>query len=166
MAGSNKHIPSAVTAGHDPWAALGGGGAALPPVSTSAAAVASQPQQWGEFDGAAASAMATDAPAAAPAAPEIEGARHTAHWYGAGGHTLSTRMCRLWEPLSITDVRYILKLVLIAVSSACLVKCRAGCQKASVRKVCAGSLKDFELPSVSQLYAMQAMADVQLQSHV
>lgn len=60
-------------AGHDPWADLGGGGAKSPPVSAAGAAAASQPQQWGEFDGAAAAAMATDVPAAAPVTPKIEG---------------------------------------------------------------------------------------------
>ncbi|BDA44585.1 hypothetical protein COCOBI_06-0610 [Coccomyxa sp. Obi] len=59
------------TSGHDPWAALGGG-AKLPPVSAAGAAVTSQPQPWGEFDGAAAAAMATDVPAAAPPTPAIE----------------------------------------------------------------------------------------------
>ena len=56
-------------AGHDPWAALGG---VKSPVDTAASASApAQPPPWNEFDGAAATAMATNVPAAAPA---VEGA--------------------------------------------------------------------------------------------
>ena len=79
-----KFLPFAGMAGHDPWAALGGRGAMSPAVS---AAAASQPQTWGEFDGAAATAMATEVPEAAHATPtpEIEGMMHTVNWLGAGG---------------------------------------------------------------------------------
>ena len=49
---------------------------------TSAAAPA-QPLPWKEFDGAAAAAMATDTPSAAPPAPAVEGAPINEHPCGS-----------------------------------------------------------------------------------
>ncbi|KAK9908229.1 hypothetical protein WJX75_004580 [Coccomyxa subellipsoidea] len=60
----------AATPGHDPWASLGG--VKSPVEAATSASAPAQPLPWKEFDGAAAAAMATDTPSAAPPAPAVE----------------------------------------------------------------------------------------------